>query len=253
MDVQSMKITVAAFYADIPHKPSRLSEFLPFIYASKRALEITNPYALYVILTDIDTARLLPKDILYSVVCPVYMPLMLKIIFAQRLFIQVSREVDLVILPDVDCLANQDLRLAIPDNVGFATTHRGPKFEYSINNLAYIRDKELAVWFFDRAFEILKGWPPELHEWEGDQAAWQAALAPPPVPEMWYDYEDLGGDVLVSRPAGRDIYVYPCETHNCIIPDGGNFKPKHFDAFMVHFKGDRKRHLDKWMKERFDI
>jgi hypothetical protein len=85
-----MKIVVAAFYADVYDKPSRLDEFLPLIRASMHALSITNPDAKYVILTDVNTADRLPMNIPRSVVCPIYMPLMLKIIFAQKLFVQTS-------------------------------------------------------------------------------------------------------------------------------------------------------------------
>lgn len=246
-----MKVIVAAFYADVPDKPSRFSEFLPFMLASKRALSIVNPDAKYIILTDVNTVPFLYNaGIDYDVIVPVYMPLMLKIVFAQRMFVKNSIA-DLIVLPDVDCIANQDLRLAIPEDIGFATTHRGVKFEYKINNLAYIRDKELASWFFDRAYSILRGWPREKQEWEGDQESWQSALAAYHDESLWYSYENLGDGHLVSRPEGRDIHIYPCDTHNCMIPMGGNFKPKHTDAFMVHFKGGRKRHLAKWMEQRF--
>jgi hypothetical protein len=246
----SMKIVVAAFYADIPGKPSRLDEFLPLIRASQRALSITNPTATYKILTDINTNKLFPKDIVTSVVCPVYTPLMLKIIFAQRLFVQTCTA-DLIVLPDVDCLANRDLSDAIPEDVGMAITHRGKKFEYSINNLAYIRDKGLGCWFLNRAFEILKGWPVERQEWMGDQEAWQAALEPSLSPTSWYDFEDLGDNILVSRPEGIPIHIYPCVTHNCIMSDSGRIMPTHRNAYMVHLKGPRKEHLDKWMRSRF--
>src|SRR6266404_5275955 len=247
-----MNILVASFYADIHGKPSRLDEFLPLILASKRALAITNPSAKYIILTDNNTAKPLITQygIDVSVVVPDNMPLMLKVVFAQRLLVLTSFA-DLIILPDVDCLANQNLEEAIPKNVGLAITHRGKKFEYKINNLAYIRDKELAVWFFDRAYDILKNWPRGKQEWEGDHEAWQAALAPPLAATSWYDFEDLGDDILVSRPDGRDIYLYPCRTHNCFMNDGGVFQRTHENAYMVHLKGPRKQHLDKWMKYRF--
>ncbi len=252
-----MNILVAAFYADIPGKPSRLDEFLPLILASKRALAITNPSARYLILTDNSTSKLLMRfnflgksNIEFNVMTPDNMPLMLKIIFAQRLLMATSFA-DLIVLPDVDCIANRNLEEAIPKNVGLAITHRGKKFEYKINNLAYVRDKELAFWFFDRAYNILKGWPREKQEWEGDQESWQSALAPPLAATSWYDFEDLGDDILVSRPNGKEIYLYPYRTHNCFMNDGGVFQPTHENAYMVHFKGLRKQHLDKWMQHRF--
>jgi hypothetical protein len=245
-----MKIVVAAFYADIPGKPSRLDEFLPLIRASIRALSITNPNADYIILTDVETGDRLPMDIPRSIVAPVNMPLMLKIIFAQKLLVATSRA-DLIVLPDVDCISNRSLFDATPDDVGLAITHRGKKFEYSINNVAYIKDKELAEWFFARAYNILKEWPREKQEWEGDQEAWQAALEPSLSPTAWYNFEDLGNDVLVSRPEGKEIHLYPCYTHNCFMSDSGRIMPHYKDAYFMHLKGPRKEHLSKWMEHRF--
>jgi hypothetical protein len=254
-----MKIAVAAFYADVFGTKSRFYEFLPLMLASKRALSITNPDATYTILTDRDTATLINNEnslheygLHYSVVAPVIMPLMLKIIFAQRVFVKTCTA-DLIVLPDVDCFANRDLSDAIPEDVGLAITHRGEKFEYKINNLAYIHDRELAVWFFDRAFRILKGWTQEQQEWGGDQEAWQAALELPRKPpfDQWYEFEDMGNDILISRPEGRKVHLYPCYTHNCFMSDGGRIMPTHESAYMVHLKGPRKQHLDMWMKHRF--
>jgi hypothetical protein len=257
-----MKVAVASVYADIPGKPSRLDEFLPLIRASIQALAVTNPDAKYIILTDVNTGDRLPMDVPRSIVAPVHMPLMLKIIFAQKLFVNTSLA-DLIVLPDVDCLANRSLEEAIPDEVGLAITHRGKKFEYSINNLAYVRDRELARWFFERAFRILKEWPLEKQEWEGDQEAWQAALAgdsvpsPPinatPLQRPRYNFEDLGNDHLMSCSEGRDIHLYPCYTHNCFMSVGGRIMPKHKEAYFIHFKGPRKEHLNMWMEQRFGV
>ena len=116
-----MNIVVAAFYADIPGKPSRLNEFLPLILASRRALFLTNPNAKYVILTDSLTGELLRDHVDYKVVAPEHMALMPKILFAQQTFL--SRcEADFIILTDVDCLANRSFDDVTPDYVGFATT-----------------------------------------------------------------------------------------------------------------------------------
>lgn len=259
-----MKIAVAAFYADIIGKKSRFDEFLPYMLASKHTLSVTNPTASYIVLTDYTTARHFERhDIEYMALAPEHMPLMSKIVFAQRIFVLRS-DADLIILPDVDCFANRDLSDSIPDNVGMAITHRGKKFEYRINNLAYIRDRELGHWFLDRAYRILNDWPLERRIWGGDQEAWEAALDrssdnvikyvhgdKEQFKEMWYSFDDLGNDILVSRPEGRDIYIYPCKTHNCFMNDGGIFKDKHHDSYMLHLKGTRKRHLAAWMKERF--
>lgn len=249
-----MSVTVAAFYADIPSQASRFDEYLPLMIASKHALSVTNPGARYVVLTDNNTEKLFVGHGIEC--CPIaieYMPLMSKIIHAQKSFVKTC-DADLIVLPDVDCLANRDLSDSIPMDTGMAITHRGKKFEYKINNLAYIRDRGLGYWFLDKAYDVLDRWPLEKRLWDGDQEAWQAALEPASLGEInWYNFEDLGGDVLVSRPDGRDIYLYPCRTHNCFMNDAGIIKDNHRNAYMVHFKGSRKQHLGKWMNERFNV
>jgi hypothetical protein len=247
-----MKIVVAAFYADIVGQPSRFYEFLPLIKASRFALSITNPNADYIVLTDYTTSKLFDKyKIECSEVAPEHMSLMSKIIFGQREFVK-RCDADLIILPDVDCIANRDLSDSIPNNVGFATTHRGKKFDYRVNNLAYIHDRDLAYWFLDRAYDKLDTWSLEKRLWMGDQEAWQAALDPSLDVDLPYVFENLGNDVLVSRPLNREIYLYPCNTHNCFMNDAGIIKDNHRNAYMVHFKGERKQHLGLWMKDRFD-
>lgn len=259
-----MKIVVAAFYADVVNRPSRFDEFLPLILASRRALSITNPDAKYLVLTDYSTSKLFDKHNIECLpISPEYMPLMSKIVFAQKSFMN-KTDADLVILPDIDCIANRDLSDSISDSVGFATTHRGKKFDYRINNLAYIRDFGLGYWFLDRAYDILDQWPLAKRMWMGDQEAWQAALDPAcfahdsqwlagGLPGITYAFENTGNDILVCRHdfPYREIHLYPCSTHNCFMNDAGVFKDNHRNAYMIHFKGKRKRHLGKWMKERF--
>lgn len=260
-----MRIVIAAFYADIVGQKSRFDEFLPLMLASKYALSVTNPAASYIVLTDHLTAKLFERhNIKYMALAPEHMPLMSKIVFAQKTFI-LRCDADLIVLPDIDCIANRDLSDSIPTSVGMAITHRGKKFQYRVNNLAYIRDRDLGHWFLDRAYWILDKWPLEKRIWGGDQEAWEAALerssdavtkyvlgSEEEFYDVWYDFEDLGNDILVSRPEERDIHLYPCSTHNCFMNDGGIFKDNHRDSYMLHFKGKRKQHLAAWMKERFD-
>ena len=249
-----MKIIVAAFYADVPGEPSRFGEFLPYVLASRRALAATNPAARYVVLTDPPTGELFTRRGVENVpIAETAMPLMLKIIDAQRAFVGwVGMEADLIVLPDVDCLANRQLDDAIPAGVGLAITHKGPKFRYKINNLAFVRDRELGLWFLDRAFGILKGWPVDKQIWGGDQEAWQSALGVP-MPGLGYYVvaKEMKGDILVACPEDRTVHVYPCATHNCPMPDDGWPKAAQRAAYFVHFKGPRKQYLERWMAERF--
>lgn len=250
-----MTLTVAAFYADQPGKPSRLVEYLPLIQASRKALEITNPDARYVVLTDLETAPAIePHAEVWCAGIASATPLMLKIVRSQALF-AAECNTDLLVLPDVDCFANRRLDDAIPENVGLAITHKGPKFHYRINNLAYARDIDQAAWFLARAGAILESWPREAQEWWGDQEAWAAALGVHinglGTPFAYVIVERIEGEILLARPADKVVHLYPCQTHNCPLPDDGVLRPAQRTAFMVHLKGPRKQHVERFMAERF--
>jgi hypothetical protein len=250
-----MNIVVAAFYADVSGKPSRLPAYLPLIQASRKALALTNPGARYVVLTDSATAPAIePHAEVYVAAIPPGMPLMLKIIQAQALFASECKS-DLLVLPDVDCFSNRALDDAIPAHVGLAITHKGPKHCYRINNLAYARDMDLAMWFLARAGAILESWPLEAQEWWGDQEAWGAARGTNinglGVSNSYIPLERVGDEIFLARPARREVYVYPCVTHNCPLREDGSIREAQTAAFMVHLKGPRKQHVERYMSERF--
>lgn len=252
-----MSVTVAAFYADQAGQPPRVQEYLPLIEASRKAVELTNPRARYVVLTDRMTApQIEPHAEVWAVpsVAP-DLPLMLKIIVSQALFAERCQS-DLLCLPDVDCLVNRVLDDATPVDVGLAITHKGPKFHYKINNLALARDMDLAAWFLRRAFDILAGWSEDKQVWGGDQEAWQCALGVPmpgeaPGPGYWCVVERLRDEILIARPERRTIHLYPCATHNCPLADDGSIRDAQRNAYFVHLKGPRKQHLARFMAERF--
>lgn len=250
-----MNIICAAFYADVPGKPSRLIDYLPMIEASRKALELTNPGAGYVVLTDAPTAPAIEPhaDVWVAPLDP-EMPLMLKIVRAQALFVA-ECQADLLCLPDVDCFANRLLGDATPQDVGLAITHKGEKFGHRINNLAYVRDMDLGAWFLSRAAAILEGWPNPAREWWGDQEAWGAALGTNinglGVSNSYIPLERVGDEIFIARPERREVHVYPCRTHNCFLPDDGVIRPAQRGAYFVHLKGPRKQHLDRYMAERF--
>lgn len=256
-----MNVVVAAFYADVPGQPSRLSDYLPLIEASRKALQLTNPSARFVLITDRDTAPALELDFDIAVPSvPVDMPLMCKIMRSQALF-AAECKADLLCLPDVDCFANRDLSDAIPEDVGLAITHKGEKFGLRINNLAYARDLDLAAWFLTRAASILESWPGAAQEWWGDQEAWGWALgsqinglglSAAYIPLKQIAEDEAGEGIYLARPAAeRYVHVYPCRTHNCPLADDGVMRPVHRDAYFVHLKGERKQHVEKFMAERF--
>lgn len=248
-----MRITVAAFYADVPGGKSRADEYLAYARAGMRALEITNPGARFVLLTDRATARRADREMEVAVVAPEGIPLMFQVMEAQRAFVK-TVDTDLLVLPDTDAIVNRDLRKAIPYGVGLAITHKGRKFEYKINNLAYVYDRELADWFFGRALDILAAMPAERHHWWGDQEAWEKVVGVPVddvenlPPQLTRTDEE---EILLATVDGRAIHLYPNATHNCPMSNDGAIRPAQLNAFVVHFKGKRKDHLDRYMRERF--
>lgn len=254
-----MNIQVAAFYADVPGKPSRLSDYLPLIDASRKALELTNPGARYVVLTDEATAPAIEKhaEVWITNVLP-DTPLLAKLLRSQALF-TAGCKADLLCLPDVDCFANRALDDATPEDVGLAITHKGLKFGWRINNLAYCRDMDLATWFLARASGILESWPQEAQHWWGDQEAWGAALGTNinglgvsnsyiPLIET-----EPGSEIFIARPAKKTVYVYPCRTHNCPLREDGSIRDAQEGSYFVHLKGPRKQHVDRFMSERFGL
>jgi hypothetical protein len=252
-----MQIVVAAFYADVPGKPSRLPDYLPLIQASRKALEFTNPGARYVLMTDALTApEIEPHAEVWVAAVPPETPLMCKIIQAQALF-AAECKADLLVLPDVDCFANRALDDAIPKHVGLAITHKGPKYCHRINNLAYARDMDLATWVLARAAAILESWPVEAQEWWGDQEAWGAALGTNinglGVSNSYIPLERVGDEIFLARPARRAVYVYPCVTHNCPLREDGSIRDAQLNSYFCHLKGPRKQHVERFMMERFGL
>jgi hypothetical protein len=246
------RITVAAFYADVPGQRSRAEEYLAFAQASVRALEITNPGARYVLLTDRASAHKFERHMEVAVVAQENRPLMFQVMEAQKAFAE-TVDTDLLVLPDVDCLANRDLRKAIPREVPFAITHKGRKFSYKINNLAYAHDCGMAAWFLGKALDILATWPADRHHWWGDQEAWGAVIGLPveDVEDLPPHLLRLEDDILVAETDRGAMRVYPNVTHNCPLSNDGAIRREQLNAFMVHFKGERKEYLDRFMRERF--
>ena len=129
------------------------------------------------------------------------------------------------------------------------------KFRYKINNLAYARDCELTAWFLGCALEILKTWPVERHHWWGDQEAWGAVLGLPveDLDALPAGLRRVGGEEehLIAATARGEVHAYPNVTHNCPGARDGSLRAEQLKAFMVHLKGARKQHLDRFMSERF--
>lgn len=250
------KVTVAAFYADVPDKPSRFAEYLLYAATARKALELTNPGAEYVILSDIETAAKWSDNGFKVAPCAhPGMPLMRQIIDAQRFFVASVWDRDgLLVLPDIDAMPNKKLDDATPDDMGLAITYKSEKHNYRINNLAYVRDANLGAWFLERAGEILATWPVEQQHWWGDQDAWGAACGTSIADgtHYWIPIQHIEAGVFVAMPnRDKPIYLFPCHTHNCPMANNGEIKLAQTEAYFVHFKGPRKELLNDWFKVRF--
>lgn len=223
-----------------------LGRDLGYALLGQKLLKALVPNSRYVVLTDRETAPFLERYIDISVTAPSDTPLMIKILTAQRNYMG-SACGDLVIVADTDCFPNRDLSAATPINIGLATTHRGKKFSYKINNIGYSRDHDLTAWFLSRALDILVRWPAEKHHWWGDQDAWEAAL------------DDFGvrcipdqNDIFSVPIQDRVVHVYPCDSHNCMTSAIDGMKPTRKRAFLLHFKGPRKQRLDEFLAQEID-
>lgn len=249
-------VTVAAFYADVPGKPSRFDEYLAYGKAARRALELTNPDAEYVILSDLATAGKWSAHGFKVTPCAqTGLPLMRQIIDAQRFFVEtVWGRRGLLVLPDIDAMPNRPLDDATPDDIGLAITYKSEKHNYRINNLAYVRDADLAVWFLERAGEILATWPEDQQHWWGDQDAWGAACGNQFGGGYWIPIQHIDAGVFVAIPnRDKPVYLFPCETHNCPMANDGGTRQAQKDAYFVHFKGPRKELINHWFEERFSV
>lgn len=236
-----MKSAFVIFFSS--QDPKKQNDYLKQMEVCRKALELTNPGMDLIVLTDKETAPAL-KGYDTRVIADSSLPLMLRYTLAQAEF-ERTADYDLVVLAEADCLANRNLQDAIPRDHGLGITYRPRRaFRHEdfdefilppINNLAYVRDHELAEWFLRRACKFMEDMP--TLEWWADQAAWHQALKP------WgADSPDLV--VREARPEGRLIHLYPCQTHNHFPLSGLRPKKLTKDAFIIHFKGERKHDME---------
>lgn len=199
--------------------------------ASKRALEVTNPGASYVVLTDRATAPHLERDFELAVLAPSGWPLMRQYVEAQRLY-EANAAPGLVVLAATDCVASRSLHDSLQHNM--AITYR-PRGRHLVNNIAYIYDHDRASWFLERALGLMK---PNHYEYWGDQESWQDALGPY---ENWHLIEPLSDNGIRKVSVdGHWIHLYPCHTHNYFSKRSGAASPTARRAYIWHFKGPRK-------------
>ncbi len=212
-----------------------LKVYMPLMEVSKAALAVTNPGARYVVLTDKDTAPSLERTFEVEVVAESGWPLMRQYVGAQRAY-SATAEPGLVVYAATDCAANRSFDTALHHNL--AITYRsGVGERCPINNIAYVEDHERMTWFLDRAMGLME---PSRANFGGDQESWYAALG---HTDSWEDADDNPYGVKLASPEGRWIHLYPCRTHNCFPKRNGHFSGSSHNAYLVHYKGDRKLNM----------
>lgn len=237
--------------------PEATQEYLKYIQYGVQALRITNPEARYVVLTDRPTAKALEHYVEVAVTAPdpTREPsMMMAGIMAQAAYTKKCAD-ELTIHAAPDCMVSRSLTgvWAHPTH-GVAITYRRPP--EPINNVAYVRDHDLAYWFLSQAvdkLETVRGH--KIFDWGGDQWAWYACL-----PEPWERLPDDAGfhgmpeaavkmvKVKVSSSPAK-IYLYSCTSHNHFVRVTGEPKRLTRNAFMLHFKGPRKQHMAEYLYE----
>ena len=65
--------------------------------------------------------------------------------------------------------------------------------------------------------------------------------------------ERVGPEIFIARPEKREVYVYPCVTHNCPLREDGSIREAQTNAFFCHLKGPRKQHVERFMAARFGL
>lgn len=249
------KLIFAVFYSEESgavkedRRYPALEEYEEYMILGKRVLEVTNPGAQYVVLTDAETAAKLSKKLTTAVVCSRTEPLMLRSILAQRNFLQGCQKDAYVVLAAPDCLAVRDLHEAVPVDVDIGLTWRDHFFR--VNNIGYIRNVEVGLWYLNKALKILYAQRVDYHLWWGDMLAWELALGPWRQLFRGFGYDDDEASLMYDtgqkliRPEGHYIMAYPCATHNYSPPKGKQIPRKMSPfVFLVHFKGPRKWKMD---------
>src|SRR4029079_7327737 len=108
-----------------------------------------------------------------------------------------------------------------------------------VNNVAYIEDHDRGAWFLDRALgELERLNKADYQEWWGDQLAWPNGLGPI---ETWEKGDGKG--IMVAKPEGRWVHLYPCHTHNYFNKFSGAQTATSEVAYLLHFKGSRKKYM----------
>lgn len=239
-------IAFTAFFCS--EDPVKVKEYLRYMRLGQQALELTLPKARYVVLTDKKTAPLLEPYMEIAVTAPSDAPQMMKCILAQAAFEKGCRD-DISILAAPDCAVS---RRDLPDSIQhpFIVTYRR---DFSINNVGYARDHDLAHWFLLRAADKLDSLPADqliwinhgffpIREWGGDQEGWRMALGKPPWPKLGEKTKQR-----FTKVEGRKIYLYPMDTHNHPVRLTGEPKRGTYDAYLLHFKGDRKQYMERFV------
>jgi hypothetical protein len=240
----------------VSKSPEATKEYLKYIKYGVKALQMTNPEARYVVLTDRATAPELEQHVEVAVTAPAReTSMMMAGIQAQAAYTKKSTD-ELTIHAAPDCMVARSLSgVWCHPTHGVAITYRRPP--EPINNVAYIRDHELAYWFLKQAeekLETVRGH--KIFDWGGDQWAWYACLPEPwerlPPDQGFHGMPEAAVKMVkakVTADKDRKIYLYSCTSHNHFVRVTGGPKRLTRNAFMLHFKGPRKQHMAEYLYE----
>lgn len=237
-------VTFAAFYSRV-EGCRLLAEYEHDMLLGQRVLARTNSGARYIVLTDNATAQALTKELECVVVADGALPLMRRSVDAQRRFLSEYPMNGLCVLAAPDCLAARPLDAAVPMDVGLGVTWRPSR--YRINNIGYVRDVKLGIKFLDRALLHMDRMSSALLHWYGDMLAWELALGP--WRHLLLTEDGNGMQVHELYPDGQRVVAYPCGTHNYFPPKGSKMKHSQNDAYLIHFKGERKERMAKYAEK----
>lgn len=233
-----MTTTLAAFLTREVGFEDQFEAYRIYARLARDAFLHTNPGGSYVILTDKPSAVLL-HEFSVIVATPDDLPLMLKSLYAARSFLDgYAKQGELSLIADADCVVQKDISwlMAGFDDPATLVTYNDKSLR--VNNIAYTRDPDTLSRVMKKALDILAGWPMHLKKWWGDQEAWDIALGDRVGEPGRQDYRS------VLYPS---IGFVPCSLYNCFMPKNGNTKSGTANAFLVHFKGDRKQHMDQYV------
>lgn len=228
-----------AFHSFASQDDPRAADYLAYLDSSRRMLAATNPDWQFCVLTDELTSLNIPQSFMRWEVCASRSPLMVRTSRAAAAGLRRAYRDNhkMAVVADSDCLALRPLAEALHPGSTGAFTYNDKSLR--LTNIAYTKSLLDMADAFETAGDMVEQWPKHLRDWHGDQEALDIAVG-----------EREGEPGTPSYRGGR-FHLLPCSTHNAVPLRDGTIK--HRDAFILHFKGERKENIaafvHKWETE----